>query len=95
MKKVIKAFAIAMAVATLTSCAITQPYAVTEEPVGSKKGVSESIVILGVIYVNGKYGLANAAKNGKIKGGISTVDVKTTSYLGPLFAKKEMIVTGE
>ena len=95
MKKTLKTLVAVIAVAVMTSCSITQPYAVTEEPIGSKTGVSKSIVLLGVIYVNGNYGLADAAKNGKIKGGVSTVDVKTTSFLGPIFSTKEMIITGE
>lgn len=77
----------------LSSCTIIQPYAVTDHPVGSKKGVSKTGVILGAIYLNGDYGIADAAKNGRIKGPISTVDLKVTSYL--IFSTKELIVTGD
>lgn len=77
----------------LSSCTVTVPHAVTEHPIGSKKGVSKTTVILGAIYLNGDYSVADAAKNGKIKGPISTVDIKTTSYV--LFSTKEIIVTGD
>lgn len=77
----------------LSSCSITQPYAVTEQPIGSKTGVSKTSVILGVIQLNGDYSVAEAAENGGITGPVSTVDVKTTSYV--LFSTKELIVTGE
>lgn len=79
--------------ALMTSCAVTMPVAVSEQPVGSKTGVSESIVLFGSIFLNGDYGVADAAANGKIKGGVSTVDEKTTNYV--IFVKKEIIITGE
>lgn len=80
--------------ATLASCSLTVPYAITDNPVGVKKGVSESFYI-GVIELNGNFGIAEAAKKGKIKGGISTVDMKTTYYLSGLLWKRELIVTGD
>ncbi|MDB9774648.1 TRL-like family protein [Vicingaceae bacterium] len=83
----------AILAALLSSCSITTPLAVTELPIGPKKGISETTVIFGVIELNKDYSVAEAAKRGKIKGGISTVDVKYTNYL--IFGKKELIVTGE
>ncbi len=79
--------------ALMTSCAVTMPVAVSEQPLGSKTGTSSSLVLFGSIYLNGDYGVADAAEQGKIKGGVSTVDEKTTDYI--LFMKKEMIITGE
>jgi len=67
---------------TLASCSITVPYAVTENPVGANQGASESFYI-GTIELNGK-----------IKGGISTVDMKTTTYFPFLLYKRELLVTG-
>ena len=94
MKKVFKSAIAAVAVtALLSSCSVTMPVDVTNNAIGSKKGVSESVVLFGTLYLNGNYSIADAAKNGKIKGGISTVDEKTSKFV--FFAKKELIVTGE
>lgn len=79
--------------ALFSSCSVTTPLAVSELPIGSKKGISETTVIFGTIQLNSDYSVAEAAKRGKITGGISTVDVKYTSYI--LFGKKQLIVTGE
>lgn len=83
----------AVLAALLSSCSITTPLAVTELPIGPKKGISETKVIFGVIELNKDYSVAEAAKKGKITGGISTVDVKYTDYI--IFGKKQLIVTGE
>ncbi|MCP4520143.1 MAG: hypothetical protein GY827_00335 [Cytophagales bacterium] len=93
MKRRVLGIAAVAVTALMSSCAMTLPVTVTENPIGSKTGVSESVVIFGSIYLNGDYGVADAAEQGKIKGGISTVDEKTTNYV--VFQKKEMIVTGE
>ena len=87
-------FSAVVLVAALSSCTVTVPYAVTDNPIGAKKGVSKTAVILGTIQLNGNYGVAEAAKKGRIKGGISTIDIRTTSYFGPIFYTKELIVTG-
>ncbi len=79
--------------AFMTSCSVTMPYAVTSNPIGSKTGTSSTGMILGVIQLNKNHGVAEAAKNGGITGGISTVDVRLTNYL--LFWKRDIIVTGE
>ena len=91
-KTIIGAFSLVLA---LASCSITVPYAVTDHPVGDKKGVSKTTVLFGAIQLNSDYGVAEAAKKGKIKGPISTVDIKTTRYLGPIFYTKELLVTGD
>jgi uncharacterized protein involved in high-affinity Fe2+ transport len=93
MKKVKYIASIAFLSAILSSCSVTVPVAVTEVPIGAKKGVSETNVLFGYIQLNKNYGIAEAAKKGKITGGISTVDVKFTNYI--VFGKKELIVTGE
>ncbi len=89
---------------TLSSCAATLPYAVTNNPVNCKKGVSTTNVIFGtsgawggsiqqgVYSTNKKFGVIEAAKKGKIET-IGSVDIKTTNYL--IFKKVEVIVTGE
>ena len=88
----------------LSSCAVTLPYAVTNNPVNGKKGVSTTNVIFGTsgawggniqtgLYsTNKKFGVIEAAKKGKIET-IGSVDIKTTNYI--FFQKIEVIVTGE
>lgn len=97
MKKIILFSAIA---ALITSCQITRPYTATNNPIGSKTGVSKTTYLgasfgdnlaNGIIF-NGKFGVIDAARNGKITK-VATVDVKTTNYV--LFRKAEIIVTGE
>lgn len=93
MKNIKSIFAFTILLGGLSSCTLTVPHAVTEHPIGDKKGISKSTVLFGSIYLNGDYSVAEAAKNGKIKGPISTVDIKTTSYF--IFSVKELIVTGD
>lgn len=100
LKYILPAAAIAL---LLSSCSVTIPYAVTENPIGSKKGTSKTFVLFG-IQLNGNYGLEEATK--KIKGGVSTIDIKTTNFfvflppanrpaLPPFIGTQEIIVTGE
>lgn len=91
MKKINGIIAGAIIVMGLFSCTVTAPYAVTEHPIGKNKGVSKTTVILGTIQLNKDYGIADAAKNGKITGPVSTVDLKISNYI--LFSTKELIVT--
>ena len=79
--------------AAMSSCTVTMPVAISDAPIGGKRGVSETNVLFGVIYTNGNYGIKEAAENGKITGGIGAIDEKTTNYL--VFAKKELIVLGK
>jgi len=90
MKKINGLFAGFLVTLALSSCTITQPYAVTEHPIGKNEGVSKTNVILGAIQLNSDFGIADAAKNGKIKGPIATVDLKVSNYI--LFSTKELIV---
>ncbi|MDA3882537.1 MAG: hypothetical protein PF481_04595 [Bacteroidales bacterium] len=91
MKKIILKSAIIIAVvALLSSCTVTLPVAVSEAPIGNKRGVSESVVVLG-LHLNNDFGIKDAAKNGKITGAIATVDKSTTDFI--LVQKVELIVT--
>ncbi len=86
----------------MASCSMTRPYAVTNNKLGSKTGVSKTNIIFGastgnalssgVFVTNKNFGVIEAAKNGKVSK-IGAVDVKTTNFL--LFQKVEVIVTGE
>lgn len=96
MKKVQKLICGLAVLAFLGSCTVISPYAVSEAPVGSKTGVSSTGVILGAIELNDDYGIADAVKNGKITGAVSTVDQKITYHpFAFIFYNKELIVTGE
>ena len=79
--------------AAMSSCTVTMPVAISDAPIGGKRGVSETNVLFGIIYMNENYGIKEAAENGKITGGIGAIDEKTTNYL--VFAKKELIVLGK
>lgn len=98
MKKFKILFASIVLTGFLASCSLSVPYAITKNAVGSKVGESSSIVFgsgaegLG-IFLNGNYGIAEAAKNGGITGGVSTVDLRVDNYI--LFTKVTLIVTGE
>lgn len=92
MKNIIKISKIVLAAGLISSCSVTLPVAVSSAPVGDKTGVSKSTVIFGSIWLNKAYSAAEAAKNGKLTGGVSTIDEKTTNYV--IFQKKELIVTG-
>jgi len=76
----------------LTSCSITLPSAVSDAKVGTKVGKSSTLVI-GAYYVNSNYGVTDAVKNGKITGGVASIDTKVTNYI--FVQKREIIVTGE
>jgi len=92
-KRILNVIIAASCSALLASCAITLPVAVSIAPIGTKTGVSSSVVLFGSIYLNGDYGVKDAANKGKISGAIATIDEKTTSYV--FFSKKELIVTSK
>lgn len=83
--------AIAVA-AMLTSCSVTLPLSVSAAPIGNKVGISKTVVLFGNWQLNRDFGIGEAAKNGGIKGGVATADIKTTNYI--FFQKKEIIVQG-
>ncbi len=82
----------AIVIAALTSCSVTGPLMVSNNPIGPKKGEASRRIILGITFGHTDLGLATAAKNGKITK-IATVDYKVK---GGLFTKTVTIrVTGE
>lgn len=82
-----------IAIASLSSCALTVPVAATSNPVGSKVGVSSGMGLLGVIQMSPDSGIQQAAKNGGITK-ISTVDFKVTNILG-IYQTYTCTITGE
>jgi hypothetical protein len=92
MKKTLLSIVSAIAVAAvLTSCSVTVPFAVSAAPIGSKVGTSKTFV-LGVWQLNRNWGIAEAAHNGKITGGVGVADLKITNYV--IIIKKEIIAHG-
>ena len=77
----------------LSSCTIITPHDISEAKIGSKVGVSKTIILFNALYLNNNFGLTEAVKNGKITGGVATIDNKTTNMI--FFQTKEIIVTGE
>ncbi|MBI3259380.1 MAG: hypothetical protein HYZ54_07915 [Ignavibacteriae bacterium] len=82
-----------IAIASLSSCAITYPVSATSNPLGSKVGVSSGMGILGAIVLSPDSGIQQAAKNGGITK-ISTVDFKVTNILG-IYQTYTCTITGE
>jgi hypothetical protein len=92
-KRILNVIIAASCTALLASCAITLPVAVSNAPIGTKTGVSETTIIFGSIYLNSNYGVKEAAQKGKITGAIATIDEKTTNLF--FITKKELIVTSK
>lgn len=86
----------------LVSCAMTTPYYVTGNDLGTKIGTSQTVCILSFthrlgrnhhgIMLNKNFGIVEAAKNGGITK-IGAVDIKIKRCV--FFVKKEFIVAGE
>lgn len=93
-KTLIQFIAGATLLALASSCSVTLPVAVSNAPVGSKKGESKSVVLFGTLYLNSKYGVKEAANNGKITSAIATID-EETSWVLPIIMNKKLIVTAE
>ena len=93
MKKLKMIAAACMAIALLSSCALTLPVTATSHPVGSKVGTAKATGFLGYLFFDADASIQTAAKNGGITK-ISTVDLKNTNLLG-LIVTYETIVTGE
>jgi len=93
MKKIKIIFSILSVLILITSCSITLPVSATSNPVGSKVGTAKASGFFGIIYMDADASIKQAAKNGGITK-ISTVDMKTTNFLG-IFTGHECIVTGE
>lgn len=92
MKKTLSFVSIIAAAAILTSCSVTVPLSVSAAPIGNKVGTSKTTILFGAWQLNKEFGIAEAAHNGNIKGGVATADLKTTNYV--FFQKKEIIVQG-
>lgn len=96
MKK-IKTLLFIIAVAAISSsCSVTTPLSASAVPVGNKVGKSSTGILFGFIRLNKSYSIAEAAHNGKITGGISFVDLKTSwiPVIRGVYYKKEIIVQG-
>jgi hypothetical protein len=92
MKKLNRLFlAIGIAIA-IASCSIQQPIAITKNPVGSKKGIAEKKVFMGIMLKPTDIGIQKAAANGGIKK-ISTVEFE--AKYGLFIQKYKTVVTGE
>jgi len=92
MKKTLSFVSIIAAAAIVTSCSVTVPLAVSAAPIGNKVGTSKTTVLFGAWQLNKEFGIAEAAHNGNIKGGVATADLKVTNFV--FFTKKEIIVQG-
>ena len=93
MKNINKLILAGFVATIMTSCSVTMPVAVSNAEMGDKRGVSESTVLFGVIYLNGNYGLKDAAINGGISTAIATVDEETKNMI--IFTKKKLIITAK
>lgn len=92
MKTVKKYFFILAGASMLASCSAAFPGMVTNNPVGTKRGVASRTIILGITFGHTDLSVATAAKNGGISK-VATVDYKVE---GGLFKKTlSTIVTGE
>lgn len=94
MKKIVINISIALSILALTSCSISGPLFVTDNPGGkdSKTGKSSYKMILGFMPFNADASIATAAKNGGITR-VSTVDQKITG--GFFSTTVTTVVTGE
>jgi hypothetical protein len=94
MKKIITVFSTLVMAITITSCSVTRPMSISAAPIGTRVGISKTSVILG-IRTNKSFGIAEAAHNGKITGGVGVADLKITSSIFSFICyKKEIIVYG-
>lgn len=96
MKRVKQILGIMAVAALITSCTMVTPLSVSSAPIGDKNGVSKTGVLFGVIYLNKEYGIAEAARNAKIKAGVATVDESVTKIpvVSLFFYEKQIMVTG-
>ena len=77
---------------SMTSCSVSAPIQVTDNPVGTKVGEASYKQILMFRPMDADIGIAAAAKNGKITK-VATVDTKVKS--GLFVTTYTTIVTGE
>ncbi|MDD5789460.1 MAG: TRL domain-containing protein [Spirochaetia bacterium] len=95
MKKFALLLALIVSVSAFFGCSSVAPVCATSNDLGSKVGTNTAAYIFGIIPIGGTdFGIAGAAKNGGITK-ISTVDLKTFSYLFGFYRGNTTIVTGE
>lgn len=100
MKNLFKISLAALTALLITSCVTTYPYTASNNPIGSKKGTSESIILgqagygnLGVgLVLNGDYGVMEAIKKAGIER-VGVVDLEVKDYI--FFQKATIIVYGD
>jgi hypothetical protein len=91
MKKIFLYTGIVAAIA-LSSCSTTYPGLATSNTIGSKTGVAERKIFMGLAFGHTDLGIATAAK----KGGISKIATVDVCIKGGLFSTTyKVIVTGE
>lgn len=95
MKKIAILLGLIVSVSAFFGCSSVAPVCATSNELGSKVGTNTAAYIFGWIPIGGTdFGIAGAAKNGGITK-ISTVDLKSFSYLFGLYCGHTTIVTGE
>jgi hypothetical protein len=93
MKKIILALAAAAVVMAFSSCLhLTQPVAVTTNPVGNKIGEASASFLFGSLPLKGDNSYQAAAKNGGVQY-IATVEERIDS--NPFITVVTTIVTGQ
>jgi hypothetical protein len=96
MKKIVNILILFAAVTTLASCArsFAAPLMVTDNPVGTKKGVASKTVWFNIRFGDTDLGIAAAAKNGGITK-VGTVDWKVEAKMLGLKTTYTIMVSGE
>lgn len=101
--KLIKYAAVLLFVISMASCSTTRPYAVTNNPIGTKVGTSVNKCILrmtaygnisasGLCFKNNDYGIYQAAKKAGISK-VGAVDLKIANKI--FYTEYTLIVYGE
>jgi len=92
MKKLKKILLGVIVAGTMCSCSVSYPVAVTNNPVGPKRGVAHKKIVLGIAFGHTDLGIIKASKQGGIDK-IGSVDFKVR---GGLFVRKyTTVVMGE
>lgn len=101
MKKIFQISLAALTALLITSCVTTYPYTASNNPIGSKKGTSESIILFGQagyrnlgvgLVLNSDYGVLEAVEKAGIKN-VGVIDLKVKDYI--FFQKATIIVYGD
>jgi hypothetical protein len=101
--KIVKYASILLLFISMASCSVTRPYAVTNNPIGTKVGTSENTCLFsanyggnisanGICFKNNEYGIQQAAKKAGISK-VGAVDLKVTRQI--ISRKYTLIVYGE